>query len=568
MKRQSPRLAAILCIVLVVAGIAFRFTNLGRKIYGLDETFTSLRISGYTEAQAVEELRAREVVETADLQKFQRSNADTPFSGTVLGLMREEPQHPPLYYVLARLWARGVGDSVVVTRTLPALLSLLALPAMFWLCRELFEDPLVAWVATALLAVSPFHLLYAQEARQYSLWTATTLASSAALLRAMRRDTARGWSLYAILLAASFYTFLLAALVALGHAIYVIIVQRFRLDRTVVRYVAASLVAGVLFLPWAAGVLANFSQVRSTTTWNEGKRAGVAALARNWARQPGRAFFDLNPSADAPRGYRLLQWGFTAVGLAGIAVALVVLCRHAPRKAWAFVVTLIGVTGAGLVLQDLIVGGQGGAASTYSRYLTPCYLGFAIAVAYLLVRQTGRASASPAARMLWRGMAGLFFAGGVASCLLVLGARIWWNKGGPEYLADIRSAAAVINACEQPLLLSDGNTWSMLFVSHLLDAKVKLVVRPRCFSCKLPAPADFAPDFARHAATFSDVFLFPGPSRQLMARAQEQGFRLRPYTFTLRETFLRKLEAPAPPATRPALSAAAPGAAAPSVAAP
>lgn len=41
----------------------------------------------------------------------------------------------------------------------------------------------------ALIAVSPFHVLYAQEAREYSLWTVTILLSSAALLRAMRVKT-------------------------------------------------------------------------------------------------------------------------------------------------------------------------------------------------------------------------------------------------------------------------------------------------------------------------------------------------------------------------------------------
>ncbi|MEG3987264.1 hypothetical protein QUA13_08880 [Microcoleus sp. S28C3] len=45
------------------------------------------------------------------------------------------------------------------------------------------------WIAVGLLAVSPLHVLYAQEARPYCLWPALILISCASLLRAMRLET-------------------------------------------------------------------------------------------------------------------------------------------------------------------------------------------------------------------------------------------------------------------------------------------------------------------------------------------------------------------------------------------
>src|SRR5690606_15494177 len=110
------------------------------------------------------------------------------------------PKHPPLFYVLLRIWCGAFGDSVFAMRFLAALISLLAFPALWWLCRELFfEDEnrrLIALVALALLALSPFHVLYAQEVREYSIWTVAIFVSCALLLRALRLGERKWWIAY------------------------------------------------------------------------------------------------------------------------------------------------------------------------------------------------------------------------------------------------------------------------------------------------------------------------------------------------------------------------------------
>ncbi len=44
----TPNRLRFLIVMLLMVGIFFRFFNLDRKVYWHDETFTSLRISGYT----------------------------------------------------------------------------------------------------------------------------------------------------------------------------------------------------------------------------------------------------------------------------------------------------------------------------------------------------------------------------------------------------------------------------------------------------------------------------------------------------------------------------------------
>jgi len=67
------------------------------------------------------------------------------------------------------------GSSVTVTRGLAALISLFVFPCIYWLCLKLFKS---GWMAMALVAVLPIHVVYAQEAREYSLWPAAILLSS------------------------------------------------------------------------------------------------------------------------------------------------------------------------------------------------------------------------------------------------------------------------------------------------------------------------------------------------------------------------------------------------------
>jgi uncharacterized membrane protein len=209
--RQQPILT-LAVVAAIVLGVFFRFSALDKKGYWFDETFTSLRISGFTDREVVEKYRGRAgIVPAGELRKFQSPRSDRTVIDTVKGLAIEEPQNPPLYYAAARLWADVAGSSVYSMRLLPAILSLLVLPLAYWLCLELFESSVVGWIAVSLMALSPFYVLLAQTARPQSLWTATILFTAAALLRALRTGRASSWLIYALGLTASFYTFVCRA---------------------------------------------------------------------------------------------------------------------------------------------------------------------------------------------------------------------------------------------------------------------------------------------------------------------------------------------------------------------
>jgi len=76
--------------------------------------------------------------------------------------------HPPVYFALLHVWQGICGDQPTATRALSAVCGTLTLPLFFGVARRLTDRP-VALLATFFLAISPFHVRFAQEARMYAL---------------------------------------------------------------------------------------------------------------------------------------------------------------------------------------------------------------------------------------------------------------------------------------------------------------------------------------------------------------------------------------------------------------
>ena len=74
--------------------------------------------------------------------------------------------HPPLYYFLLHYWVRLAGTSEGGVRSLSALMGAGAVIATYFLGKRRFGQG-VAWVAGWLVALSPYHIYYSQEARMY-----------------------------------------------------------------------------------------------------------------------------------------------------------------------------------------------------------------------------------------------------------------------------------------------------------------------------------------------------------------------------------------------------------------
>ena len=457
--RANPRPLVVLALLLAcLCGLA-RFHDLDRMVVWHDEVFSVARVLGYDHAQTHDAVYGTgRILRPDDLLRVQRPDPDHGWGDTWHAL-RGHPEHGPLYYLIGRLGTELAEPAIVGLRGTSAALSLLLLPAMAWLARELFGRGAAPWFAIALVAVAPIHLLYAQEARQYALWSALIAASSAALLRALRRERGGDWALYGGLLAIGLYTHLLMALVAAVHAGYGLWRShgdRSALRRFIVRFAAAAGGASLLFLPWLVVVLGHWDEMRNYTGWMA-TPARPAQLATAWANHLARPFVDL---PELP-----LAW-LAVIPLLAMAV------RYRDRQSDRRLLWLLALVPLALVaIPDLLVGGR---RSLESRYLMPTFL----ALELLCAGALGHAWAAGGTKRRLA-IAGLVLAvsAGLLSQLRILTADSWWTK---SYSARNAAFAELVNSKAHPLILaSDGavNTGELVSLSYRLQPHVRLLPR-------------------------------------------------------------------------------------------
>jgi uncharacterized membrane protein len=461
----------VLAVAAVAAGVFFRFAHLPRNLVWHDEVYTKIFTSGYASEDWNEGIYTGEILPVDEVRKYQRHNPDRTVADTVRSLARDEPQHPPLYYLVARVWTRVCGSGYASLRALSGVLSLLAFPAMFWLALELFGSRRVAWTAVVLLAVSPFFVLYAQEAREYTLWGVWTLWSCAALLWAVRVTESRwappillcgAWGLFAACTVLGLYTSFSTSAVIIAQLIYLAYRVRLRPTRVAGWSFAAMALAALLFLPWALILLGHFEAFQASMNWSTAIVVPRSELLATLALNLSRAVVDVSPGYD-----HLLAVFAVALAVTLCGGALVAVVRGADRERAALVVLVISVPIAMLLGPDLLFGGI---RSVSTRYLTPCLLGLLLCLAYLVAHERIAARGWPYA-------AGALVALGLIGCVHNWRQDVVWTKGVSYHLPAVATA---INDSEAPLVVGNRerhHPGNLLALSNLLrdDASMQLL---------------------------------------------------------------------------------------------
>jgi uncharacterized membrane protein len=510
-----------LLVFLLVLGVVFRFVNLNHKVYWHDETYTSLRAAGYTRGEIDDELFQNRVIDTSELQKFQQIKPGSTPMDTLRSLAEEDPQHPPLYFLMTRFWMQALGaplewmfhSPLTVMRSLPVLISLLALPAMYALAWELFACHSTALLATTLLALSPFDVLFAQTARQYSLLTLMVLVSSYLLLRAMRLSNSPPpqrsyhyrkpspiwyhWALYGLSLTLGLYTHPFFALTLAGQGVYLglnaWLTQGIgsRTQTVFTGFIGAVAGAIMLYLPWLMVMITNAQRAFATTDWSQ-FAPGIDYLVKLWILSFTALFFDLDFGFNNPWNY----WARLPVLLL-IFLSLYTLCRRTRPTTWLFVLTSIVVPFLLLAVPDLVLGNK---RSAVSRYLISCFPGVQLAVAYFVATKlsmktlySGRSQKqiapstsytlhptpyTPLVPFLWRGIFAALLIGCLTSLTVSAFSNTWWNKD-LSYAND--QTADVINQTPMPLVISDigddfTNTGDLMSLTYRFNKPVSFLL--------------------------------------------------------------------------------------------
>lgn len=251
-------------------GLLLRFWHLDSKPLWLDEVITALFTLG---------------------RSYQEIPLDTLFPATVLDQVfayrpgvscaaiahrvTTESVHPPLFFCLLYQWIGWMPDGnwVWAMRSLPALLGVGAIAALFHLNRIAFSTP-AGLMGAALMAVSPFAVYLSQEARHYTLPMLLVTLALAALVQ-MQQDLQHqkirpqvwiGWVLLNLLGLYVHYLVALAIAAQVGALAAWMIWQRRNLCwRDWGRALLATGAIALGYLPWLPMFLAHLT--RPETDW-------------------------------------------------------------------------------------------------------------------------------------------------------------------------------------------------------------------------------------------------------------------------------------------------------------
>jgi mannosyltransferase len=165
--------------------------------------------------------------------------------------------HPPLSFFLLHYWGQVAGQSEFALRFTSVWFGVLCVVLIYALGQRLWDER-VGLAAAGLLAINPFYIWHAQEARMYAILAALTMASTLLYVALLARRGWGWWAGYGALTALAVYTHYYAALIAIAQglyaALYVLLPSRTNERRqrvgALLRWGAGLGVAGALYLPW------------------------------------------------------------------------------------------------------------------------------------------------------------------------------------------------------------------------------------------------------------------------------------------------------------------------------
>jgi len=186
MHDMPRRRARWLALGITLVGAALRIATLNTRSYWLDET-TSVRQASWSIPRMLE---------------WMANNV-----------------HPPFFHTLLHYWILQFGSSEVAVRVFAVVWGIAAIPLVYWVASAVYNRR-VGLFASAILALSPFFIWYAQEARMYTMMLVFATVSIGALWRALETNRLRWWALFAVATGAGLMTQYFFVFLTAGQSVY------------------------------------------------------------------------------------------------------------------------------------------------------------------------------------------------------------------------------------------------------------------------------------------------------------------------------------------------------------
>ncbi|HMS87191.1 MAG TPA: glycosyltransferase family 39 protein [Acidimicrobiales bacterium] len=202
-------------------------------------------------------------------------NIARPPLDEVSGALRRDG-HPPLFYLLLHGWIAAVGDSDLAVRALSGLWAVALLP-LVWIAGRRVGGRRTAACTVVILALSPFAVRYATEARMYAMVSVLALVGWLAADSAWRRPGLVPLAGVAVCSALLLWTHYWSIwFLAVGASLLAVLAWRANAggDRAArsaaLRILAAVGVGGLTFAPWLPTLW--YQRAHTGTPWTRPSR--------------------------------------------------------------------------------------------------------------------------------------------------------------------------------------------------------------------------------------------------------------------------------------------------------
>ena len=455
----------VLLLILALAAV-LRLSHLELKVLSGDEIYSALRLSGNSMARVARELGDGQAHPVQEWQAQLQHQPGSSAADTVRSLAAEAPEHPPLFYLTARAWQRQSTAPPRELRLLPALYGIALIPAVALLAWELWRSPAATILSAAMVSISPFHVLYAQELREYSLWSSLTPLAAWLLLRALRLGRRSDWIRYGLALTLLLYAQVLSLGLLVAFSLLPLLATwRRRLPALLLTHVGAL----IAFTPWIWVATQGEMLRRGSNIWTASSLP-FPLLSWNWGLNLTRLWLDLDPGGRILSGDAPVQNGLRALAVFAVVTGTLLswawILRQQDRRPAVLMLAMLLSSVLPLIVADLVLGGS---RSSVPRYPQPGYLAVQLTVAgaisHLLATR----------RFLGLTIAALIVTIGLYSSLNLLRSPFWWNKLGS---IDQGQLAQEANRWPRPVVISEGYLPRMLSLSTQLRDDAVLQVLP------------------------------------------------------------------------------------------
>ncbi|HET6351025.1 MAG TPA: glycosyltransferase family 39 protein [Coriobacteriia bacterium] len=148
------------------------------------------------------------------------------FNGTVWDTIVSQVggTHPPLYHICMHFWTHWFGTSEFALRSMSLCVGVVSIPVAYWAATTIY-DRRVGLLTATVVAFSPYHIWYSQEARMYSMMFLFGLLSLGTFVIALRENTFKRWLIYGIVTLFGLFTQYFFLLLLGGQFLYYFFVE-------------------------------------------------------------------------------------------------------------------------------------------------------------------------------------------------------------------------------------------------------------------------------------------------------------------------------------------------------